>query len=78
LLGTGLGLFGFNGLARLIFAFKACSVEGLALQQAEYDLNLVQPGRPRIDPFTLPNGSFFFMPYFFALSISSACSLEQA
>ena len=38
----------FNSLAQLIFGFEACSVEGLALQQAEYDFNLVQPtGRSR-------------------------------
>jgi hypothetical protein len=34
---------GFYGLAQLIFGFEACSVECLALQQAEYDFNLVQP-----------------------------------
>ena len=28
---------GFNGLAQLIFGFEACSVEGLALQEAEHD-----------------------------------------
>ena len=39
---------GFNGLAQLIFVFEASSVECLALQQAEYDFNLVQPtGRSR-------------------------------
>jgi hypothetical protein len=39
---------GFKGLAPLIFGFEACSVECLALQQAEYDFNLVQPtGRSR-------------------------------
>jgi hypothetical protein len=32
---------GFYGLAQLIFGFEATSVECLALQQAEYDLNLV-------------------------------------
>jgi len=31
---------GFNRLAQLIFGFEATSVEGLALQQTEYDLNL--------------------------------------
>jgi hypothetical protein len=46
---------GFYGLAQLIFGFEATSVECLALQQAEYDLNLVQPtgGRRRemkLDP----------------------------
>jgi hypothetical protein len=39
---------GFNRFAQLIFAFEARSVEGFALQQAEYDFNLVQPaGRGR-------------------------------
>ena len=39
---------GFNGLAQLIFGFKASSVECPALQQAEYDFNLVEPtGRSR-------------------------------
>ena len=41
---------GFNGLAQLIFGFEACSVEGLALQQAEHDFDLVQPtGRSRCE-----------------------------
>jgi hypothetical protein len=34
---------GFDGLARLIFGLEASAVECLALQQAEYDFNLVQP-----------------------------------
>jgi hypothetical protein len=34
---------GFNGLAQLIFVFEAGPAEGFALQQAEHDLNLVQP-----------------------------------
>jgi hypothetical protein len=38
---------GFNGLAQLIFGFEACSVEGLALQEAELDFNLVQPAPPK-------------------------------
>src|ERR1039457_4559911 len=39
---------GFNGRAQLILGFEASSVECLALQQAEYDFNLVQPaGRSR-------------------------------
>jgi hypothetical protein len=39
---------GFNGLAQLIFGFEAASIECLALQQTEYDFNLVQPtGRGR-------------------------------
>src|ERR1700687_4430336 len=39
---------GFNGLAQLILGFETSSVECLALQQAEYDFNLVQPaGRSR-------------------------------
>ena len=39
---------GFNGLPQLIFGFEASSVECLALQQTEYDFNLVQPtGRSR-------------------------------
>jgi hypothetical protein len=39
---------GFNGLAQLILGFEASSIECLALQQAEYDFNLVQPtGRSR-------------------------------
>ena len=38
----------FNGLTQLIFGLEAGSVEGLALQQAEHDFNLVQPtGRSR-------------------------------
>jgi hypothetical protein len=32
---------GFNGFAQLIFAFEACPLECFALQQAEYDFNLV-------------------------------------
>ena len=37
-----------NGLTQLIFGFEASSVECLALQQTEYDFNLVQPtGRSR-------------------------------
>ena len=35
----------FNGLAQLIFAFETGSAECLALEQAENDLNLVQPTR---------------------------------
>jgi hypothetical protein len=34
---------GFNGLAQLIFGFEACSVEGLALQQAEHDFVWTRP-----------------------------------
>jgi hypothetical protein len=34
---------GFNGLAQLIFGLEAAFVERLVLQQAEHDLNLVQP-----------------------------------
>ena len=36
---------GFNGLAQLIFCFETGSAECLALEQAENDLNLVQPTR---------------------------------
>jgi hypothetical protein len=32
-----------NGFTPLIFRLEASSVEGLALQQAEHDFNLVQP-----------------------------------
>ena len=35
----------FNGLTQLIFALETSPVECLALQQAEYDFNLVQPTR---------------------------------
>jgi hypothetical protein len=38
---------GFDGLAQLIFALEACSVECLALQQAEYDFYLVQANWPK-------------------------------
>ena len=34
---------GFDGLAQLIFGFEASAVECPALQQTEYDFNLVQP-----------------------------------
>jgi len=30
---------GFNGIAQLVFGFETGSVESLALQQTEYDLN---------------------------------------
>ena len=39
---------GFNGLTQLIFGFETSSVECFALQQTEYDFDLVQPtGRGR-------------------------------
>ena len=39
---------GFDSFTQLIFVFEASSAECLALQQAEYDFNLVQPtGRSR-------------------------------
>jgi len=34
---------GFNGLTQLIFGFETSSVECFALQQTEYDFDLVQP-----------------------------------
>jgi hypothetical protein len=45
----GFGVFigpcdkGFDGGAELIFAGKACAVKSLARQQAEPDLNLIEP-----------------------------------
>ena len=39
---------GVNGLTQLIFGFETSSVECFALQQTEYDFDLVQPtGRSR-------------------------------
>jgi hypothetical protein len=39
---------GFNGLAQLILAFEAGALESFPLEQAEHNLNLVEPtGRSR-------------------------------
>ena len=41
---------GFDRIAQLVFVFEAGSVEGLPLQQAEHDFNLVEPtGRGRCE-----------------------------